>query len=181
MTLDRLAHAIVLTWGWRRSLVAFLAGASTVLALPPLNVWPIPFFTFPILVWLVDGAAAGRWGGVLASACAGWWFGFGYFLAGLYWIGHAFMVDARIFGWLMPFAVVALPAAMAIYTALGLALARLIWTRGPMRLLALAVALTFVEWLRGHLFSGFPWNTYGYALISPLWLAQGAALVGIWA
>jgi apolipoprotein N-acyltransferase len=69
---------------------------------------------------------------------------------------------------------------MAIYTALGLALARLIWTRGPMRLLALAVALTFVEWLRGHLFSGFPWNTYGYALISPLWLAQGAALVGIW-
>jgi apolipoprotein N-acyltransferase len=180
VTLDRLAHAIVLTWGWRRSLVAFLAGASTVLALPPLNVWPIPFFTFPILVWLVDGAAAGRWGGVLASACAGWWFGFGYFLAGLYWIGHAFMVDARIFGWLMPFAVVALPAAMAIYTALGLALARLIWTRGPMRLLALAVALTFVEWLRGHLFSGFPWNTYGYALISPLWLAQGAALVGIW-
>jgi apolipoprotein N-acyltransferase len=180
VTPTRLAQAIVLTWGWRRSLVAFLAGASTVLALPPLNIWPIPFFTFPILAWLVDGAAAGRWGGVLASASAGWWFGFGYFLAGLYWIGHAFMVDARIFGWLMPFAVVALPAAMAIYTALGLALARLIWTRGPIRLLALAVALTLVEWLRGHLFSGFPWNTYGYALISPLWLAQGAALVGIW-
>jgi apolipoprotein N-acyltransferase len=36
------------------------------------------------------------------------------------------------------------------------------------------------EWLRGHLFSGFPWNVYGYALISPLWLAQGAALIGIW-
>jgi apolipoprotein N-acyltransferase len=30
------------------------------------------------------------------------------------------------------------------------------------------------------LFSGFPWNAYGYALISPIWLAQGAALVGIW-
>ena len=46
--------------------------------------------------------------------------------------------------------------------------------------LALAVALTLAEWLRGHLFSGFPWNAYGYALISPLWLAQGAALIGIW-
>ena len=55
-----------------------------------------------------------------------------------------------------------------------------IWTRGATRVLALAVALTLAEWLRGHLFSGFPWNTYGYALISPLWLAQGAALIGIW-
>ena len=125
-------------------------------------------------------ARSGRLGGVLAAASAGWWFGFGYFLAGLYWLGHAFLVDAKTFGWLLPFAVTALPAAMAIYTALGLALARAIWTRGATRVLALAVALTLAEWLRGHLFSGFPWNTYGYALISPLWLAQGAALIGIW-
>jgi apolipoprotein N-acyltransferase len=178
--LTRLAHTIVLAWGWRRILIAFLAGASSVLALPPTDVWPVPFFTFPILVWLVDGAAAGRLGGVLAAASAGWWFGFGYFLAGLYWVGHAFLVDAKTFGWLLPFAVIALPAGMAVYTALGLALARLIWTRGPLRVLALAVALALTEWLRGHLFSGFPWNAYGYALISPLWLAQGVALIGIW-
>jgi apolipoprotein N-acyltransferase len=180
VTFTRLAHTIVLTWGWRRILIAFLAGASTALALPPLNIWPVPFLTFPILVWLVDGAAAGRLGGVLAAASAGWWFGFGYFLAGLYWVGHAFLVDAKTFGWLLPFAVIALPAGMAVYTALGLALARLMWTRGATRLVALAVALTLAEWLRGHMFSGFPWNVYGYALISPLWLAQGAALVGLW-
>ena len=130
MTLTRLAHTIVLAWGWRRILIAFLAGAVSALALPPTNLWPIPFVTFPILVWLVDGAAAGRLGGVLAAASAGWWFGFGYFLAGLYWVGHAFLVDAKTFGWLLPFAVVALPAGMAVYTAFGLALARLIWTRG---------------------------------------------------
>ncbi len=180
MTLTRLAHTIVLTWGWRRILIAFLAGAASALALPPANIWPIPFITFPILVWLVDGAAAGRLGGVPAAAGAGWWFGFGYFLAGLYWVGHAFLVDAKTFGWLLPFAVIALPAGMAVYTALGLALARLIWTRGATRVLALALALALAEWLRGHLFSGFPWNAYGYALISPLWLAQGAALVGLW-
>jgi apolipoprotein N-acyltransferase len=180
VTLTRLAHTIVLAWGWRRILIAFLAGAISALALPPTNIWPIPFITFPILVWLVDGAAAGRLGGVLAAATAGWWFGFGYFLAGLYWVGHAFLVDAKTFGWLLPFAVVALPAGMAVYTAIGLALARLVWVRGPARVLALAAALTLAEWLRGHLFSGFPWNAYGYALISPLWLAQGAALIGIW-
>jgi apolipoprotein N-acyltransferase len=179
VTLSRLAQTIVLAQGWWRVLIAVLAGAASTLALPPTNIWPVPFITFPILVWLVDGSR-GRLGGMLAAACAGWWFGFGYFLAGLYWLGHAFLVDAKTFGWLLPFAVTALPAAMAIYTALGLALARAIWTRGATRVLALAVALTLAEWLRGHLFSGFPWNTYGYALISPLWLAQGAALIGIW-
>ena len=179
MTLSRLAQTIVLAQGWWRILIAFLAGAASTLALPPTNIWPVPFVTFPILIWLVDGAV-GRLGGVLAAATAGWWFGFGYFLAGLYWLGHAFLVDAKTFGWLLPFAVTALPAAMAIYTALGLALARAIWTRGATRILALAAALTLAEWLRGHLFSGFPWNTYGYALISPLWLAQGSALIGIW-
>jgi apolipoprotein N-acyltransferase len=180
VTLTRLAHTIVLAEGWWRILIAFLAGASSTLALPPTDIWPLPFITFPILVWLVDGAAGGRFGGVLAAAAVGWWFGFGYFLAGLYWVGHAFLVDAKTFGWLLPFAVVALPAGMALYTAFGLALARLIWTRGATRVLALAVSLTLAEWLRGHLFSGFPWNAYGYALISPIWLAQGVALVGIW-
>ena len=71
MTLTRFARPIVLARGWRRTLIAFLAGASSALALPPTEVWPIPFVTFPILVWLVDGAA-GRLGGVLAAAGAGW-------------------------------------------------------------------------------------------------------------
>jgi apolipoprotein N-acyltransferase len=179
VTLIHLAQTIVLVQGWRRILIAFLAGASSAMALPPTDVWPVPFVTFPILVWLIDGAK-GRFGGALAAAVVGWWFGFGYLLASLYWIGHAFLVDAKTFGWLLPFAVTALPAAMALYTALGLALARLIWTRGAARVLALAAALTLSEWLRGHMFSGFPWNAYGYMLISPLWLAQGAALIGLW-
>jgi apolipoprotein N-acyltransferase len=179
-SLTRLTHWIVLSWGWRRALIAFASGAVSALAMAPFDAWPLLFFTFPVLVWLVDGAAAGRLGGVPSAAIAGWWFGFGYFLAGLYWIGYAFLVDAKTFGWLMPFAVIALPAGMACYSAVGLALARMLWTRGPTRLIALAVALTAAEWLRGHLFSGFPWNVYGYALTGPTVLAQGAALVGIW-
>ena len=179
-SITRLTHWIVLSWGWRRALVAFGAGAVSALAMAPFDAWPVLFFTFPILVWLVDGAAAGRLGGLPSAAIAGWWFGFGYFLAGLYWVGYAFLVDAKTFGWLMPLAVVALPAGMACYTAFGLGLARMLWTRGPTRLIALAIALTAEEWLRGHLFSGFPWNVYGYALTGPLVLAQSAALVGIW-
>jgi len=179
-SLTQLAHRVMLAWGWRRAAIAAAAGAMSTLALAPFNLWPVMFLTFPVLVWLIDGSAAGRLGGVMSAAGAGWWFGFGYFLAGLYWVGHAFLVDAKTFGWLLPFAVAGLPAGLALFTAAGLAFARAMWTRGPSRVLALAVALTVVEWLRGHVLTGFPWNAYGYALTGPLVLAQSAALVGIW-
>src|SRR5262249_15614741 len=100
VTPTRIAQAVALARGWRRILIAFLAGASSALALPPTDVWPVPFVTFPILVWLIDGAK-GRLGGALAAAAIGWWFGFGYLLVSLHWIGHAFLVDAKTFGWLL--------------------------------------------------------------------------------
>ena len=175
-----LINSIVLAWGWRRWAIAFVAGALSALAMAPFNAWPILFLTFPTLVWLIDGAGVGRLGGVAAAAATGWWFGFGYFVAGLYWMGYAFLVDAPTFGWLMPFAVIGLPAVLGIYTAIGVALARMLWTRGATRILALAASLTITEWLRGHLFTGFPWNTFGYALTAPLPLAQIASVIGIW-
>ena len=180
MTFISLSHWITLTWGWRRILVAFAAGAVTTLALAPANVWLAPFLTFPVLVWLVDGSAGGRLGGTLAAAVTGWWFGFGYFVAGLYWIGNALLVDVKTFGWFLPFAVLGLPAYLALFTAFGVALARLMWARGPSRLLALAAGLTAAEWLRAHLLTGFPWNAFGYALFSAPALAQSAALIGLW-
>ncbi len=180
MIVTRLAYAVVLAYGWRRVIIAFVAGAASSLALAPINAWPILFLTFPILIWLVDGSAAGRWSGAITAAIAGWCFGFGYFVAGLYWIGYAFLVDAKTFAWLLPVAVAGLPAYLALYTALGLAAARLIWVRGPTRVLALAATLAGAEWLRGHLLSGFPWNAFGYALTEPLALAQSVSLTGIW-
>jgi apolipoprotein N-acyltransferase len=172
--------AIILSWGWKRAAIALVAGALSSLAMAPFNAWPVLFLTFPVMVWLIDGAGAGRGRGVPAAAMAGWWFGLGYFVPGLYWIGYAFLVDASTFAWLMPFAVLGLPAYLALFTAFGFALARLVWTRGASRLIALAASLTIAEWLRGHVLTGFPWNAFGYALTEPLALAQTASLIGLW-
>ena len=172
--------AVILSWGWKRALIALLAGAASSLAMEPFNAWPVLFITFPLAVWLIDGAGAGRLGGVPAAALTGWLFGLGYFIPGLYWIGNAFLVDAQTFAWLMPFAVIGLPAYLALFTALGFALARVIWTKDASRILALAAALTIGEWLRGHVLTGFPWNAFGYALTEPLALAQSASLIGLW-
>ena len=85
-----------------------------------------------------------------------------------------------MFGYLLPFAVTALPAGLALFMAFGFALARLIWTNDASRILSLAVGLTVSEWLRGHVLTGFPWNSFGYALTEPLALAQTASLIGLW-
>ncbi len=171
-------------WGWRRLATAFVAGAASALALPPFDVFPILFLTFPVLVWLIDGTVSAgprpRRAALWAAATVGWAFGFGYFLAGLWWIGAAFLVEADVFGWMMPFAVVALPVGLALFTALGTALARLMWSSGPQRIFALALALTLADLLRGHVLTGFPWSVFGYALTATPVLMQPAALVGIY-
>ena len=175
-----LISGIILSWGWKRAMIALVAGALSALAMAPFNAWPILFLTIPVAVWLIDGAGAGRLGGIPAAAMSGWWFGFGYFVAGLYWVGYAFLVDAQTFAWLLPFAVMGLPAGLALFMAFGFALARLIWTPDSFRILSLACALTVSEWLRGHILTGFPWNAFGYALTEPLAFAQSASLVGLW-
>ena len=58
MILRRAAHAIMLSFGWRRALIAFVAGAVSTLALAPFDLWLVLLLTFPVLVWLVDSAGA---------------------------------------------------------------------------------------------------------------------------
>ena len=176
----RIALAVILSYGWKRAVIAFAAGLVSSLAMAPFDAWPVLFLTLPLMVWLIDGAGAGRLGGVPAAALSGWLFGFGYLFAGLQWVGNAFLVDADIFGWLLPFVVSGLPAFLALFMALAFAVARMMWTRDASRLLALAATITACEWLRGHILTGFPWNALGYSLSGQLALAQTASLIGLW-
>jgi apolipoprotein N-acyltransferase len=178
-----LARYAILAHGWRRALVAGGAGALGALAMPPFGLLPALAVSLAPAVWLLDGAAIGhrsRRNALGAAAWAGWWWGFGYFVAGLWWLGAAFLVEADEFAWALPFGVLGLPALLAFFPAFGFAVAHLIWSKGAARILALAFALTLSEWLRGHLLTGFPWNTIGMALGQHLWLMQGASLVGLY-
>jgi len=179
-----LPNACLLAWGWRRVLFAVLAGAITALALPPYGFLFAPLLGFPCLVWLLDGAlgqaAMSKRRQFSAGFRLGWLFGFGYFLASLWWIGSAFLVEADRFAWLMPFAVVMMPAGLALFTGLGTACAALVWHGGWRRVLALAVFLSAADWLRGHVLTGFPWNAFGYLAADSLALSQFASVAGLY-
>jgi apolipoprotein N-acyltransferase len=148
--------------GWRRYLYAVLMGAVAAAALPPVDLTPLLLVSFTALIWLSD--AGTRRGDAFLL---GWSFGFGFFLAGLYWIGAALLVDIDSFWWLMPFAVLGIPAGLAIFTGAALLAAneakRALRLRGTARILAVAAAWCVAEWLRGHILTGFPWNLVGYA------------------
>ena len=104
--------------------------------------------------------------------------GFGYFVAGFWWLSGAFLIDPD-FTWALPFGVLGLPALLALFIGAGFVLARLVWVPGPARVLALALGLSAAEWARGHLFTGFPWNPLGMGLGGNVLTAQLAALVGL--
>lgn len=166
---------------WPRRGVAVAAGALTVVAMAPFCLWPVMFLTLPVLVWLIDAELAdARRRPAAHTAAIAWWFAFGYFLAGLFWIGEAFLVEAEKFAVLMPFAVLMMPAGLALFWAAAAAAATLAWQPGWRRILVLGLALAAAEWLRGHVLTGFPWNVLGYALTAPDVMMQSASVLGIY-
>jgi apolipoprotein N-acyltransferase len=180
-----IAQSVILAWDWRRRAIAFAAGAAGALALPPFDFLPAMLAPMMIAVWLIDGSsvvgANGRSMGrsVRSAFAAGWFWGFGYFVAGLWWLGAAFLVEADKFAWALPLGVLALPAGLAFFPAIGFAIARLFWSPGAGRVLALAVGICASEWLRATALSGFPWNEIGMALGQNLILAQVASIIGL--
>jgi len=179
-----LPNTFLLAWGWQRRFLCVIIGALSAFALPPFGLSPILLVTFPCLVWLLDGALEAvpgrKFARMRTGFALGWLFGFGYFLSGLWWIGAAFLVEAERFAWLMPFAVLAMPVGLALFTGLGVALASLFWSDRLRRILLLAACLTLADWVRGHVLTGFPWNAFGYGIADYLPLTQVASLVGLY-
>jgi apolipoprotein N-acyltransferase len=154
------------------------------LAMAPTHVALVLAATLPVLLWLSEGALKSEGKpGWRQVAVIGWWFAFGYHWVGLYWIGEAFLVQADVFAWLLPLAVMLMPAGLALFHAatLGAAARAGLLEQAPLaQATGLAVALAASDWLRGHILTGFPWNLLGYALTWPLVVMQSAGLVGIY-
>jgi apolipoprotein N-acyltransferase len=164
---------------WRARAWAFLLGALGAAALPPVYAVPVLIVSFSGLVLLLD-----RTPRPLAAIVLGWFFAFGYFVAGIYWVANALLSVSSAFGWLLPFAIAGavggLSALLAAFPALAVGLARILWPAGPARVLVLAIFWTLFEWLRGWVLTGFPWNPVGTCWAFSDAMSQFAALVGVW-
>ncbi|KQZ05757.1 acyltransferase [Caulobacter sp. Root1455] len=160
---------------WRARGLALAAGLAAALAHPPFGILP-GLLGYAALLWLLDAVDGPR---PLRSAfLRGWLMGLSYFALGTWWIAEAFMVDAANQGWMAPFAVAAMAAGMALFWGLAAVLYRLIRPAGVRRLLVFAGAFAVLEWTRGHILTGFPWNLPGETWRAGSAPSQAAALVG---
>ncbi len=173
----RLAENVARLAGWRRLGAGAGAGIAAALAMPPVYAAPFLVAGLAVGVWLLDGARERP----LKSAFAiGWAFGFGYFLAGTYWIAFPLMVDPVHHAWMIPFALTLFPGGLALFPGLAFMLARALWSAGWPRLLVFAGALAALDYARGHVLTGLPWNLYGMAFAGSDWTIQPAAWIGVY-
>ncbi|MGB0497399.1 MAG: apolipoprotein N-acyltransferase [Rubricella sp.] len=156
-----------------RLALSALCGAGLALVQAPVGFFPAFLILLPVLLWFV--ALAGT---PARAALTGWIAGTAYFAVGLFWIVEPFLVDARVHGWMAPFALVFLAAGLALFWGAAFGLARWLAPRGGLALAwAVAVSHTGFEAARAYLLTGFPWNLIAYGwLDTPI--AQVSALVG---
>ncbi len=163
--------------GWRAAAASCGLGVLSAAALPPVHAIPVLLLCVPGLLALIGSSCGARQAG-----WRGFCFGFGHHLVGLYWITEAILFEAARFWWLVPLAVPALAAVLALFIALPCAVAW--WARpGWRRVAVLAGAWVLADLARQFVATGFPWNPWGsvWAVPGPVGdvALQPAAFVGV--
>ncbi len=155
-------------------LLCFLTGASTALSFAPFHIWPVLFVAFPVFFLLLESAPSRR-----SAMGRSYFFGYGYFMAGTWWIANALLVDAAQFGWLVPFCVIGLTGLFALWFVL---FGWMFWMgragRTASDIMLFAVLWVALECLHSVGWFGFPWNLLGYVALSSIRISQIAALIG---
>lgn len=141
-------------------LLVFFIGCATTLVFAPAE-WSIlaPALTLPLLLIALTRSPKD-------AAAHYFWFGFGLFLTGTYWI----YISVHVFG------NAALWIAILLMVGLSFIMALFLWLAGwvtahlshgePWRLFFIGpAAWVVIEWLRGWVLTGFPWLAHGYGQI----------------
>jgi apolipoprotein N-acyltransferase len=162
---------ISVTPAWRGRLLALAAGTGAALAHPPFGLLP-GLRGYALILRLADDARLQR-----SAFLRGWLAGCAYFAISMWWVAEAFFVDVRQ-AWMAPFAVALLAGGLALFWGAAAAVYRRLASRGVLRVLVFAGVFAGVEWLRGHVLTGLPWNLPGETWRAGSAVSQFASVAG---
>ena len=157
------------------SIIFLVLGVVTSLSLPPFNYVFINFITISIFFLLLQKIVSKN---KLRNFFAGYFFGFGYFLASLYWISNSLRFD-EIFNFLIPATIIGVPLFLAIFYGLTTLIFSFIKTELSIKdILVFSIIFSLCEFTRGFILTGFPWNLIAYSWSKDIYSIQILSLIG---
>ena len=154
-----------------------ILGAASSLSLPPYNYLIINFFTFSaFFIFLFKKSKITQ--SKKYFFFYGWLFGFGYFLSSLYWISIALTFDQN-FKFLIPITIILIPSFLGIFY--GLVTFCFIISKSKKIVSSFLVFSLFfgvLEFIRGSILTGFPWNLIAYSFVNHLEILSITSLIG---
>jgi apolipoprotein N-acyltransferase len=154
-----------------------ILGMLTSLSLPPLNYLIINFFTFTLFFIFLTKKNE-QYKNTKLFFLYGWLFGFGYFISNLYWISISLTFDQN-FKFLVPLAIIFIPAFLGIFYGL---ISYFFLIFKPKNLLSsflfFSVIFGTMEFLRGTILTGFPWNLIAYSFSNNLEILSITSIIG---
>ena len=159
------------------SIFLILLGAATSFSLPPFNYFLINFFTFSLFfVFLFKQLNKKKKNKIIFLY--GWLFGFGYFVTNLYWISISLTFDQN-FKYLIPIVIFLIPAFLAIFYGLvSYFFITLKVQEITSSFLIFSLIFGILEFIRGSILSGFPWNLIAYSFLNQLEIISITSIIG---
>ena len=161
-------------------LILFLLGGVSSFSLPPYNFFFINFISYTFLfLFLVEAKNSNK--SKLIFFLYGWFFGFGYFICSLYWISISLTFDNN-FKFLIPISIICIPAFISIFFGISTLITKFFLSQKKIisSVLIFSLVLSIIEYIRGIVLSGFPWNLIAYSFSNQTEFIQINSLVGIY-
>ena len=156
-------------------IIPFFIGAIISFSLPPYNYLFINFIFFPILfIFFVSNISSNKWD----SFKIGWLFGFGYFASNIYWITNSLTFDDQ-FKVLIPIALLVIPLFLGLFYGFATLICSFFYLKKNFSsILIFALVISLLEFIRGFILGGFPWNLHVYSLVNYIYFLQSLSLIG---